>query len=93
MTLRGDVRRTHQIRRADVRSVVSEPINPEASLLDGHIGPDVIEEFLLRDDLAGALGKVDQDVEGPVAQGQHYTLSPQLLPLLESSKGPKRRFL
>src|SRR6202166_3518035 len=44
-------------------------VDPEAALLDGHIGPDVINEFFLCDDLAGAFGKIDQNIERPVAEG------------------------
>src|SRR5467141_2842075 len=52
-------------------------VDPEAPLLDGYVRPDVIDEFLLRDDLTRTLGKVDQDVEGPATKGQHHTLAPQ----------------
>ena len=49
----------------------------EAPLLDGHIGPDVINEFFLCDDLAGALGKIDQNIERPAAEGKHLTIAPK----------------
>src|SRR5216684_8798350 len=52
-------------------------VDPEAPLLNGYVRPDVIDELLLRDDLARTLGKVDQDVQGPAAKGQHHTLAPQ----------------
>src|SRR5216683_2010613 len=52
-------------------------VDPEAPLLNDYVRPDVIDELLLRDDLARTLGKVDQDVQGPAAKGQHHTLAPQ----------------
>jgi hypothetical protein len=42
-------------------------VDPDAPLLDGYVRPDVIKELLLCDRLTWRLGKVDQDVEGPVA--------------------------
>src|ERR1700730_5123309 len=52
-------------------------VDSEAPLLDGHVRPDVIDELLLRDHLTRAVGKIDQDVEGPAAKGQHHTVAPQ----------------
>src|SRR5882757_3216313 len=37
----------------------------------------MIDQLLLRDDLTWAVGKVDQDVEGPAAKGQHHTVAPK----------------
>ena len=52
-------------------------VDPEASFLDGHIRPDVVDQLLLRDYLAWTLGKVNEDVEGPVAKGKHNTVAPE----------------
>src|SRR3984893_506932 len=52
-------------------------VDPEASLLHGHVRPNVIDEVLLCDHLTRTLGKVDQDVERPAAKGQHHTLAPK----------------
>src|SRR5258706_3495110 len=52
-------------------------VDSKAPLLDGHIGPDVIDEFLLCDHLTRTLAKVDQDVEGPAAKGQRHTVAPK----------------
>src|SRR5258707_12307901 len=52
-------------------------VDPDAPLLDGHVRPAVIGQFLLCDHLTGTPGKVDQDIEGPAAKGQHLTLAPQ----------------
>jgi hypothetical protein len=37
----------------------------------------MIDELLLCDHLTRTLGKVDQDVEGPAAKGQHHTVAPK----------------
>jgi hypothetical protein len=37
----------------------------------------VINEFLLCDHLAGALGKIDQNIERPAAEGKHFTIAPK----------------
>src|SRR6266566_6148821 len=52
-------------------------VDPDAPLLDGHVRPDVIDQFLLCNHLTRAPGKVDQNVEGPAAKRQHLTLPPQ----------------
>src|SRR6266852_6730373 len=52
-------------------------VDPEAPLLDRYVGPDVIDQFLLCDHLTWAVGKVDQEVQGPATKGQHHTLAPQ----------------
>ena len=52
-------------------------VDSEAPLLDGYVRPDVINEFLLCDDLTRTLGKIDQDVERPAAKGKYDTVAPQ----------------
>jgi hypothetical protein len=52
-------------------------VDPDTSVLDRYVRPDVIDQFLLCDHLTWTLGKVDQDVQGPAAKGQRHTLAPQ----------------
>jgi hypothetical protein len=52
-------------------------VDPEASLLDRYVRPDLIPQFLLCDHLTRTLGKVDQEVQGPATKRQHHTLAPQ----------------
>ncbi len=52
-------------------------VDPEAPLLNGYVRPDVIHQLLLRDDLTWAVGKVDQEVQGPATKGQHHTVAPK----------------
>src|SRR5882724_8100202 len=52
-------------------------VDPDAPLLDGHVRPDVIDQLLLCDHLTWTPGKVDQNVQGPAAKGQHLALTPQ----------------
>ncbi|MFK4523986.1 hypothetical protein ABIF90_001967 [Bradyrhizobium japonicum] len=52
-------------------------VDPDAPHFDRHVRPDVIDQFLLCDHLARTLGKVDQDVEGPAAEGQRHAVAPQ----------------
>jgi hypothetical protein len=37
----------------------------------------VIDEFLLRDDLTRAVGKIDQNIQRPTAEGKHLTVAPE----------------
>jgi hypothetical protein len=50
-------------------------MDAEASLLDHNVRPDVINELFLCDDFAGTLGKIDQDIERPAAEGKHDTVA------------------
>src|SRR6266852_1131267 len=52
-------------------------VDPDAPFLDGHVRPDVIDQFLLCDHLTRSPGKVDQNVQGPAAKGQHHAVAPQ----------------
>jgi len=52
-------------------------VDPEAPLLNGYVRPDVIHQLLLRDDLTWAVGKVDQNVQRPIAEGKHLTVAPE----------------
>jgi hypothetical protein len=52
-------------------------VDPEAPLLYVDIRPDVIDEILFSDDLAGTFGKMDQNIERPAAEGQHHAVAPQ----------------
>ncbi|MGY4310738.1 hypothetical protein ACVWW1_000041 [Bradyrhizobium sp. JR3.5] len=52
-------------------------VDPDASLLDVHVRPDVIDQFLLCDHFPRTPGQVDQNVKGPAAKGQHLTLAPK----------------
>jgi hypothetical protein len=49
----------------------------EAALLDRHVRPDVIDQFLLCDHLTRAVGKIDQDIQRPTAEGKHLTVAPE----------------
>src|SRR5882672_10287712 len=51
--------------------------DPDAPLLDGHTGPDVIDQLLLRDDLAWAVGKIDQNIQRPIAEAKRLTVAPE----------------
>jgi hypothetical protein len=37
----------------------------------------VIHQLLLRDDLTWAVGKIDQNVQPPAAEGKHLTVAPE----------------
>src|SRR6266851_5621121 len=52
-------------------------VDPEAPLLHGDVRPDVIDELLLRDDLTRAVGKIDQNIQRPTAEGKHFTVAPE----------------
>jgi hypothetical protein len=52
-------------------------MDPEAALLDVHVGPDVIDEFLLGDHLARAVSKIDQNIERAAAKGKHDAVTSQ----------------
>src|SRR5262245_35409489 len=43
----------------------------EAPLLYGYARPDVIDELLFRDDLTRAIGKIEQNIQRPTADGTH----------------------
>src|SRR5260221_7284438 len=64
-------------------------VDPDAPLLDGHVRPDVIDQFLLGNHLTRAPGKIDQNVQGPAAKGQHLAVTPQHPFLARKLKGPK----
>jgi len=52
-------------------------VDPQASLLNGYVRPNVIDELLLRDDLTRAVGKIDQNIQRPTAEGKHLTVAPE----------------
>src|SRR5712675_2870370 len=52
-------------------------VDPEAPLLNGYVRPDVIDQFLLCDHLTWAVGKIDQNVQRPIAEGKHLTVAPK----------------
>ena len=52
-------------------------VDPEAPLLNGYIGPDVIHQLLLRDDLAWAVGKMGQNIQRPIPEEKHSTVAPK----------------
>src|SRR6266702_4508858 len=52
-------------------------VDPEASLLNGYIRPDVIDELLLRDDLTWAVGKIGQNIQRPIPEGKHLAVTPE----------------
>src|SRR5882672_2605371 len=64
-------------------------VDPDASLLDGDVRPDVIHQLLLCDHFTWALGKVDQDVERPAAEGQYHTVAPEHPLLRQKLEGAK----
>jgi hypothetical protein len=52
-------------------------VDPEAPLLDGYVRPNVIDKFLLRDDLTWTLGKINQNIERPTAEGKYFVATSQ----------------
>src|SRR5712675_1368500 len=52
-------------------------VDPEASLLNGYIRPDVIDELLLRDYLTWAVGKIGQNIQRPIPEGKHLAVTPE----------------
>ena len=54
-----------------------EHVDPDAPLLNGYVRPDVIHQLLLRDDLARAVGKIDQDIKRSTAEGKLLTVAPE----------------
>src|SRR6267154_5141120 len=52
-------------------------VDPEAPLLNGYARPAVIHQLLLRDDLTWAVGKIDQNIEGPAAEGKYFVAPSQ----------------
>jgi hypothetical protein len=52
-------------------------VDSEAPLLNGYVRPDVIDELLLCDDLAWAVGKMDQNIQRPIPEGKHLTVAPE----------------
>jgi len=56
---------------------IAAHVDPEAPLLDGYVRPDVIDEFLLRDDLTWAVGKIGQNIQRPIPEGKHLTVAPE----------------
>jgi hypothetical protein len=52
-------------------------MDAQTSLPYGNARPDVIDELLLRDDLTRAVGKIDQNIQRPTAEGKHLTVAPQ----------------
>src|SRR5882672_578884 len=50
-------------------------VDPEAPLLHGYVRPDVIDELLLRDHLTRAVGKMEQNIQRPTAEGKHLTVA------------------
>jgi len=52
-------------------------VDSEAPLLYGYVRPDVIDELLLRDDLTRAIGKIDQNIQRPTAEGKHLAVAPE----------------
>src|ERR1700722_11398441 len=52
-------------------------VDPEAPLLNGYVRPDVIHQFLLRDDITWAVGKIGQNIQRPIPEGKHPTVAPE----------------
>src|ERR1700730_10581364 len=52
-------------------------VDPESPLLDRYVRPDVIDEFLLRDDLTRTLDKIVQNIQRPIPEGKHSTVAPE----------------
>jgi hypothetical protein len=51
-------------------------VNPEGHLFYDDVRPDVINEFLLFDDLAGAIGEIDQNIQRSAAEWKHHIAAP-----------------
>ena len=52
-------------------------VDPEASLLNGYVGPDVIHQLLLSDDRTWAVGKIGQNIQRPIPEGKHSIVAPK----------------
>ena len=52
-------------------------VDPEAPFLNGYVRPDMIHQFLLRDDLTWSVGKIDQIIQRPIPEGKHSTVAPE----------------
>jgi hypothetical protein len=52
-------------------------VDSKASFLNGYVRPDVIHQFLLRDDLTWAIGKIAQNIQGPTPERKHLTVAPE----------------
>src|ERR1700733_12493616 len=52
-------------------------VDSQASLLHGYAWPNAIDEFLLCDHLTRAVGKIDQDIQRPTAEGKHLPVAPE----------------
>jgi hypothetical protein len=44
-------------------------VDPEAPFLDVYARPDMLHQFVLRDDLTWVIGKIDQDIQRPISEG------------------------
>jgi hypothetical protein len=62
-------------------------VDPEASLRDGYVRPNVINEFVFRYDLAGTLDGKDQNIERPAAERKREPVATQLSPIAREFKG------
>jgi hypothetical protein len=52
-------------------------MDSKAPFLNGYVRPDVINQLLLRDDLTWAVGKKDQNIQRPTAEGKHFIVAPE----------------
>src|ERR1700740_2630729 len=50
---------------------------PGGFFLNGYVRPDVIHQFLLRDDLTWAVGKIGQDIQRPIPERKRSTVAPE----------------
>src|SRR5258708_28480595 len=52
-------------------------VDSKAPFLNGHVRPDVIHQRLLRDDLTWAVGKIGQNIQRPIPEGNHSAVAPE----------------
>jgi hypothetical protein len=52
-------------------------MDAQTSLPYGNARPDVIDELLLRDDLTRAVGKIDQNINRPIPEGNQLPVAPE----------------
>jgi hypothetical protein len=52
-------------------------MDPKAPFLNGYVRPNVIHQFLLSDYLAGAVGKIGQNIQRSIPKRKYSTVAPE----------------
>ena len=52
-------------------------MDPDAHVLHRRVRPDVIDKHLFCDNLTRAVGKIDQNIQGPTAEGKRLIVAPE----------------